>query len=79
MRFFDPFKWMSEQEYGHFWYYLLTVFLKGFWIRLLALALLAIGIWILVKRRNLQAGVIFILGSIFCTYVLGLIRFLFKI
>lgn len=72
---FDIFKIFSEHKYAEFWYYVLTVALKGFWARFAAFALLVSGLWVLVKKRNVQVGIMLVIFSLVLTYGYTIIRF----
>lgn len=72
----DPFRWVSPDKYSKFWYYFFTELASGFWIRFFAFITLALGLWLLLARRNVQGGFMFIFISIFLTYGIGIIKLL---
>lgn len=74
----DIFKIFSEREYAEFWKYLLTVILDGFWIRFFAFVFLAIGLWLLIKRRSIYVGMTFVFLALTLTYGYGIIKFILE-
>lgn len=79
MDFLDPFQWITPEQYGSFWFKLLTTTLKGFWVRFFAFISLFFGIWLIIAKRNVQVGWIFVIISVILTYITGLVMFFFKI
>jgi hypothetical protein len=76
LRWLNPLRYISGEQYTLVWKTLFATILLGFWGRLLAFTLLFLSFWFGVKRRNFAAATAFFALAVLLTFAAPLLRLL---
>lgn len=76
---FNPFKWVSPDEYVGFWHWVLNNVLQGFWAKFFAVLFFVLALYVGIRRQNYRQAFVFYVLSFIMAYGGGIVQFFKKV
>jgi len=70
----NPLTYYTPEQYSAFWQTLFATVLSGFWAKVLVIFFVVLGLWVVIKRDRIMAGLVIFLIAVFIAYGSSLLR-----